>query len=112
MIPQGAVVTHVGICHEEVAVADDRLATALDGASVQGDTLADDVMIADKERRFFPLVDHRLGTLSNGGKLKNLAFCPDSGPPANKDVRSYPGSLAYHHVFLDDRVRTDLDPLA
>ena len=89
LVADVAVVRHVHVVHEQVAVADRRHAAAAGGAAVDGDELAEDVARADLEAgRLRPCTSgpaapgqsRRTGTL----RCRRRSWCGRRSPPTRR----------------------------
>jgi len=76
VVANRAVVSDVGVSHDEVVAADAGEASAFDGASVDGDELANDIVVADFETRGLALIADILWRQTYGGKRKELIMAP------------------------------------
>ena len=56
LISDLTVMGHMGVGHEEILISDDGLPTSLDRASMEGDKLPDDILIADLKRSLLPFI--------------------------------------------------------
>src|SRR5690606_1054588 len=77
VVADHAVVTDVHIGHQQVVVADARLATVLHGAAVNGHAFTNDIVITDLQPGRLPLVLQIGGILADTGELKNAVVAAD-----------------------------------
>jgi len=102
VVSDETIVRHMGICHQEVPIAQDSLPSSMSRCPVDGDELPDDVVIANNDMGFLTLKFKVLRDFSDGGKLKYLTIFPDRCPPGNNYVGPDPGVFADGYVFADD----------
>ena len=107
-----AVVRHVHVGHEHVAIADAREAAAAARAAVDGDELAEDVAPADREPRLLAAELQVLRHLPNRRERVDLRVVADLGPAVDDRRRADPAVRAEVHVRADHGMRTDRRPLA
>jgi hypothetical protein len=96
------VVGHMGVSHEEIAIADDGLSPTLDCATMERDEFPYDIIIPNDERGLLSLIGNGLGGLSNGGELKDLASFPNRRSLPNDHMRADLRSLSNEDIFSDD----------
>src|SRR5690606_37836494 len=109
VIAHHAIVTDVDVGHQQVVIADGGLAPILHGAAVDGDPLADDVVVADHQPRGFALVLEVRGVLPHGGKLVDAVMGADHGGALDDHVGADLGIVADGDVRADDGPGTHLD---
>ncbi len=109
VIADDAVVAHVNVRHQQAMVADDGRTEILHHAAVNGDALADHVVVADLQRGGLPVIRHGRRILAHRGELVNLVVAADSGRPPDDHMRRDPAAVADHHVRADERPRADRD---
>ncbi len=105
-----AVVGHVRIGHEQVVVADHRLAATIHRAAVQGGKLADAVAIADDQPGFLAAVLEILRVGADRSELEDLVVTADIGPALDDHVSPDLGAGTDFDLFTDDAVGPDTDP--
>ncbi len=105
MIAQPAVMGHMSISHEQIAVADLSQAAAPGSAPMQGGEFPDDVIIPDDQSGFFALKFQVLGNFSDYGKLKDPAALADAGVGANNYMRTQMGIVSDGDIAIDDAIR-------
>ncbi len=81
VIGDHAVVTDMGIGHDQVVVTDGGLGAVLNGAAVNGHTLANHIVIADDQSRRFALVLEIRGVLADRRELVDAVVATDTGRP-------------------------------
>ncbi len=106
-VADAAVVGHVGIGHEQVVVADDRLGVSGDGAAVNGGKFADHVVVADPGPALFAPVFQILRRSTDRCLREYLVVLTDFGPVTDHGMRADSGSLADGDMFADDGVWAD-----
>ena len=79
VVPHPAIVSHVGVGHEQVVGADLRDSAAQSGPRLHGDVLPDHVAIADGEPGVLAVVLEVLGTMPQGGKGEHVVVPAQSG---------------------------------
>ncbi len=80
VVADAAVVRHVDVRHEDVAVADARRPTAAARAAVDRDELAEDVALADHQVRLLALVLQILRRQANRRERIDFRVVADLGP--------------------------------
>src|SRR3989442_15416865 len=79
------------------------------GAAVDGAVLADDVAIADLDRRVLAGVFLVLRRRADRGEMEDAVAPADPSTAVEHDVRADPGALPQFDPGTDDRVRPDRD---
>src|SRR3990172_12801201 len=110
-ISHDAIVGDVGIGHEQVAVADDRPSSPEGGPAVNGDELAEGVVVADLERRDLPLELEVLGLEPYRGEREDPVALADGGIAGDDGMGLDHGVAADGNVLPHDAVRTDANSL-
>ena len=108
VIADGAVVRDVGVGHNEVVAAEASQASAFDGAAIDGDEFADDVVVADFEARGLAVVADILRREADGRKRKEVIMRPDFRGPIDRNVGDQFAGFAKFDVCADGAVRADL----
>ena len=108
VVTNRAVVSDVGVSHDEVVAAYAGEASAFDGAAVDGDELANDIVVADFETRGLALIADILWRQTYGGKRKELIMAADLRGAVYGDVRDQLAGFAEFDVCTDGAVRADL----
>ena len=107
MIADGAIVSDVGVGHEEIVTADAGEASAFDGAAIDGDELANEVVVADFEARGFAVVADILRREADGRKRKEAIMGADFRWAIDGDVRDQFAGFAEFDVCADGAVGAD-----
>jgi hypothetical protein len=92
-----AVVTDMDVGHQQVVVADGGFGTILDRTAMNGDALADDIVVADDKTRGLALVFQVRRIFTHGRELVNAVMLADDSRPF------------YHHMGGDNGALTDLN---
>jgi len=100
-----AVMGHVAVRHEEVAVADASDAAAGGRAPVHGGEFPDGVVIPDEEPGLFPLELQVLGNLPQDRELEDAAAAADAGKIPDNHMGADLGVGSDGDPALDDAVR-------
>ncbi len=94
---------------QPVAVADGRNAAILGRAGVDGDELADDILIADDRARHGAIVFFVLRNIADRREWKQAVIAADRGLPGDKNVRPDRRAFPHAHARADDRIGADFD---
>ena len=111
MVADHAVVCHMDIGHQQVAVADDRLAAG-GGAAVDGAAFAYDVVVADLHRGVFARELQVLRYGSNHRTGEYLAVLADACTGEDGHIGGYPSAVANLHILTDSGEIADRNVLA
>jgi hypothetical protein len=95
----------VGVGHDEVVVADASARSTLDGAAVDGDKLANHVVIANFESRRLAGVGNILRRQSDGGEREEVVVVANFRGAFDHHVRREMAALAQFHLGSNDAVR-------
>jgi hypothetical protein len=106
-----AVVREMHVGHHPVVVTQPRHADVERGAAIDGDVLADGVVVADLDARRLVGVLLVLRRRADGGEVPDAVAATDARMSVDDDVRADPGALAHLDVLADDRVRADFHVL-
>src|SRR2546427_772345 len=104
-----AVMREMHVRHDPVVAADAGHSRVELGAAVDGDVLADDVAVADLDRRVLAGVFLVLRRRADRGEMEDAVAPADASTAVEHDVRADPGALAQFDPGAYDRVRPDLD---
>ena len=105
------VVCHVHTLHQQVVAADNG--TSLGGsATVDGDILADDVVVADFGSGFFPAELKVLGNGTDDGSGENAVSVADTRPAEDGDGVHEHVVVADDHIGVDEAEGTDFAVLS
>jgi hypothetical protein len=107
VVADRAVVSDMGVSHDEVVAADASEASALDGTAIDGDELANDVVVANFEPRGLAVVADILRSKADGGKRKEVIMSSDFRGTIDGDVGDQFAGFAEFHVCADGAVRAD-----
>jgi hypothetical protein len=100
-------VSDVGVSHDEVVAADAGEASAFDGAAIDGDEFADDIVVADFKSRGFAVVADVLRREADGRERKEVITRADFGRAFDGDVRDQFAAFAQFDVCGDGAVWAD-----
>src|ERR1700737_3705251 len=103
-----AIVRNVGIGHDQVVVADPGASPALHRAAVDGDKLADYVMVADLQPCRFTRVGDVLRRQANRSKREETIVRANCRGAFDRDVRSKTAALANLDLGPNHTIRSDL----
>ena len=109
MSAQTAIVRHVDIGHEKILVADGGHPTALHCRPIDGDILAEDVVISDDDFRGLAFVPQMLRRSTDRDEGMKLAPFTDLGPAVDGHMRQQTRPFAERDMFSDDGKRSDDD---
>ncbi|MNE42442.1 hypothetical protein D3C80_1365680 [compost metagenome] len=109
MVADDAVVTDMGIGHDQVVVAKGGLGAILDGTTVNGHAFADDVMVSDDQPSDFALVLEVGRVFTYRGKLIDAVVFTNPGRALEYHVWPDDRTLADFHTRANDRPGADLD---
>gem|GEM_PF-2724911 len=109
MIGDHAVVADVSISHDQVVITEGGFGAILHGAAMDGDTLANHVVIADHQARRLTLVLQIRRIFANRGELIDAIVPTDTGRPFDDHMRRDHRTLANFDVRTNDRPWADLD---
>ena len=98
----------VGVGHDEVVAAEASQASAFDGAAIDGDEFADDVVVPDFKARGLAVVADILRREADGRKRKEVIMRPDFRGPIDRNVGDQVAGFAKFDVWADGAVRADL----
>lgn len=97
--------------HEHVVTAHAGQPATTHRAGVDGDELADRIVVSDLESRGLATVLEVLWLTTDGDMRKDAVVLTDGRMPVDRAVGSDPGSSTNFDVRSDDGKRTDLDIL-
>src|SRR3546814_18839347 len=109
VVANDAVMTDVGVGHDQVMVAQGRFGTILNGATVNRHAFADHVVIANDQTGFFTFVLEIGRVLAYRRKLVDAIVPTDPGRPFEYHMGTNHRNLADFHTWADDRPWADLD---
>ena len=106
VIANNAVMRHMHVGHEQIAIADTGFTTILNRAPMNGAVLTDDIVITDNQRGWLTRVFFVLAFFPDTGKLKYAVIAADSRWALDDHV-------GHHFSPLSDlNVRADVAPWA
>src|SRR5690348_1128820 len=105
VIADDAIVSDVGADHEGAIVADARHHPATRGAGIDRHVLAEDVVAADLEPRFFALVLEILWNMADRREREDARAIADRGAAGDGDVRDQLDALAELDLGADQAER-------
>ena len=108
VIADVAIVRDVGVGHDQRVAADPSQPAAFDGAAIDGDELADFVVIADFEARGLAGVGQVLRRHSDRAEGKESIVGADPVGPFDGDVRHQIATLAQFNLGPDHAIRANL----
>src|SRR5688500_813391 len=97
----------VRVGHEQILVADGRLAPAAGRAAVDGDEFSEDVALTDDQPRVLAAVLEVLGWETDRGEGKELGAITNRGVAVDDRRRADPAIAAEDHLRSDHRVGAD-----
>ena len=103
-----AIVTDVGVGHDEQVAANFGEASALRRAAINGHKLADFVVIADLEAGWFAFVSDVLRRHTDGAEGKESVVGADSGRSFDGHMRRQTATFAKFDVGPDHAIGPDL----
>ena len=103
-----AIVRDVGVSHHQGVAAHAGQSAALDGAAVDGDELANLVVVADFEPGRFAGVGQVLRRHADRAEGKEAIVCADPGRSFDGDVRNQVAAFAQFDLRTDHAIRADL----
>src|SRR6266446_4235615 len=106
--PNLAIMRNVGIGHDQVVVADLGASPALDRAAVDGDKLADYVMVADLQACRFACVGDVLRRQANRSEREKDVVRANFRGSLDSDVRNQAAALAELDLGPDNAIRPNL----
>src|SRR5689334_8386220 len=107
MVADHAVVSYVRVRHNQDVAADLGYAATLGGASVDGDALADVVVVAHLQRRALAVVGDILRIHADGTERVKGVAGADLRRPHDVDVRDQPAAIAQLDLVADDAIGAD-----
>src|SRR6202050_2602625 len=108
MIADHRVVSDVGISHDESVTANFRQPSAFDRSPIEGDILADFVVLANFQPRGLAFIGHVLRRHPNRTERKKNVMRADLRWPLDGYVRNQTAVLAQFNVRSDHTVRANL----
>src|SRR5580704_2541701 len=108
MIADYRVVSDVGISHDESVTANFRQPSAFDRSPIEGDILADFVVLANFQPRGLAFIGHVLRRHPNRTERKKNVMRADLRWPLDGYVRNQTAVLAQFNVRSDHTVRANL----
>ncbi len=108
MISYDAIVGHMTVCHNEIAVSDGRDAVPALGSAIQTDKLPKDIVVADLKIGQFPFVFKILGIRPDGAMAVKVASFPDSSPTMDVDMGVQDASGSYASIRSDNTIGTNM----
>ena len=109
MIADDTIVPDMYVGHQQAVVTNNRRTKVLDQTAVDGDTLANDIVIADLERCRLTAVGESGRVFTNRRKLIDLVVATDGGGTFQDNVWRYRAIVADHHVRANHRPWPDCD---
>ena len=109
VVTDDAVVREVDVGHDPVAVAEDGLADVLHRAAVEGNELADGVVVADFEGGVFAAVFFILRDSAERSEGEDVVVFADARRPFDNDMRRDGGAASDLYARADDAVGADAD---
>src|SRR5690606_15292865 len=107
VIANDAIVGNMHIGHEKIIAADARQAVVLHGATMQGGTFANDIVVTNFQPRRLALVLLVLALLAHRGKLENTVALADTRRTTHYHVRTDHGAGTDFHIRADNGKRAD-----
>ena len=104
--------TNVGVSHDQVTVTYEGFIAASDGAPVNGNALANNIVIANHQSGGLTFVFQVRGIFTNTGKLEDVIVLTNGGGAFDDYVGFHHGTGAQTDVGADDRPGPYLNALA
>src|SRR5262249_19689531 len=109
VVADHAIMRDVHISEKQIALADRGLPAILRGADMNGDELANDIVVADHEPRGLAAVFAILRNLADGRELKDAIARADLRAAGQHHVRTDHGPRADRDLGTDNRERAYFD---